>query len=109
MPLAGWTTQVQVEVLPRLHAFIDHYQLPYQVLLAGNTDQLAEKIPQGVNLNCWPTSFFLGRDGRVKEVHAGFAGPGNTAGHEALIRETTALVEQLLAAPVPTQYSSVKP
>ena len=60
---------------PRLKAFIAHYGIPYPMLVAGNTDQLAEKIPQGVNLNCWPTSFFLGRDGRVKEVHAGVRRP----------------------------------
>jgi hypothetical protein len=57
-------------------------------------------------LNCWPTSFFLGCDGRVKEVHAGFAGPGNTAGHEALLRETTVLVEKLFAEPAPNQSAS---
>jgi hypothetical protein len=73
--------------------------------VGGTTDQLAEKIPQGVNLNCWPTSFFLGRDGRVRETHAGFAGPGNTAGHEELVRETTALVEKLLAEPAPVEQS----
>ena len=87
----------------RLKAFIAHYGIPYTVLTAGTTDQLAEKIPQGVNLNCWPTSFFIGRDGLVKEVHAGFAGPGNTAGHEALERDVTALVEKLLAAPASGQ------
>jgi thiol-disulfide isomerase/thioredoxin len=92
---------------PRLKAFIAHYGIPYPMLVAGNTDQLAEKIPQGVNLNCWPTSFFLGRDGRVKEVHAGFAGPGNTAGHEELERDVTALVEKLLAQPV-TEESSIR-
>jgi thiol-disulfide isomerase/thioredoxin len=86
---------------PRLKAFIDHYGIPYPVLTAGTTDQLAEKIPEGVNLNCWPTSFFVGRDGLVKETHAGFAGPGNTAGHEALEREVTAYVEKLLAEPAP--------
>jgi hypothetical protein len=42
----------------------------------------------------------------VKEVHAGFAGPGNTAGHEALVRETTELVEKLLAEPVGSQSAS---
>jgi thiol-disulfide isomerase/thioredoxin len=90
----------------RLKAFIAHYGIPYPVLTAGTTDQLNEKIPQGVNLNCWPTSFFLGRDGRVKEVHAGFAGPGNTAGHEELVKETTALVEKLLAEPAGTERAS---
>ena len=90
----------------RLKAFIAHYGIPYTVLTAGTTDQLAEKIPQGVNLNCWPTSFFIGRDGLVKETHAGFAGPGNTVGHAALERDVTALVEKLLAAPVPSQTAS---
>jgi len=91
---------------PRLRAFIAHYGIPYPMLTAGTTDQLNEKVPQGVNLNCWPTSFFIGRDGLVKEVHAGFAGPGNTAGHEALVRDTTQLVEKLLAEPEGTESSS---
>ncbi|GAC1431590.1 MAG: hypothetical protein NVSMB62_28600 [Acidobacteriaceae bacterium] len=54
-----------------------------------------------MNLISWPTSFFLGRDGLVKEVHSGFAGPGNTAGHMALERHVTELVEKLLAEPDP--------
>jgi thiol-disulfide isomerase/thioredoxin len=87
----------------RLRAFIAKYGLTYTVLVAGETEQLNEKIPQGVNLNCWPTSFFLGRDGRVKEIHAGFAGPANPPAHEALMHEVTELVERLLAEPVPTQ------
>jgi thiol-disulfide isomerase/thioredoxin len=90
----------------RLRAFIQKYGLTYTVLVAGETEQLNEKIPQGVNLNCWPTSFFLGRDGRVREVHAGFAGPANPPAHEALVKETTELVEKLLAEPVPTQTAS---
>ena len=80
----------------RLKAFIAHYGITYPVLVGGSTDEVGDKIPQAVNLNCWPTTFFLSRDGRVKEIHAGFAGPGNTAGHEQLERETTALVEKLL-------------
>jgi peroxiredoxin len=91
----------------RLRAFIARYGLTYTVLVAGDTEQLNEKIPQAVNLNCWPTSFFLGRDGRVREVHAGFAGPANPPAHEALMHQVTELVEQLLAEPVPTQDASL--
>jgi peroxiredoxin len=87
----------------RLRAFIARYGLTYTVLVAGETEQLNEKITQAENLNCWPTSFFLGRDGRVREVHAGFAGPANPPAHEALTHEVTELVEHLLAEPVPTQ------
>jgi hypothetical protein len=28
-------------------------------------------------LNAWPTTFFIGRDGRVKAVHVGFTSPGS--------------------------------
>ncbi len=87
----------------RLRAFIARYGLTYTVLVAGTPDELAEKIPQGEHLDCWPTSFILGRDGRVREVHAGFAGPANKPAHEALQSEITALVEGLLAEPVPVQ------
>ena len=92
----------------RLRAFIARYGITYTVLVAGEPDQLNEKIPQGVRLNSWPTSFFVGRDGRVKEVHAGFAGPANPEGHAALEREVTTLVENLLAEPAPTQSASTK-
>ena len=92
----------------RLRAFIAKYGLTYTVLVAGDTDQLNEKVPQAVNLNCWPTSFFLGRNGRVREVHAGFAGPANPQAHEALMKETTELVEQLLAEPVPSQQADLR-
>lgn len=90
----------------RLKAFIKHYGITYPVLVGGTTDQLAEKFPQGVNLNCWPTSFFVGRDGLVKQTHAGFAGPGNTTGHAELEQEVTAFVEKLLDQPAPATQSA---
>lgn len=90
----------------RLRAFVERYGLTYPVLVAGTPDELNEKVPQGDHLNCWPTSFILGRDGRVKEVHAGFAGPANPAAHAALEREVTATLERLLAEPAPTRTAS---
>jgi len=90
----------------RLRAFIAKYGLTYTILLAGDTDQLNEKVPQAENLNSWPTSFFLGRDGKVREIHAGFAGPANPPAHEALVKDVTALVERLLAEPVPAQNAT---
>ena len=91
----------------RLRAFIARYGITYTVLLAGEPDQLNQKLPEAEHLNSWPTSFFLGRDGRVREVHAGFAGPANPTAHQALVTDTTALVEQLLAEPAPTHAASV--
>jgi peroxiredoxin len=85
----------------RLRAFIARYGITYTVLLAGDPDQLNEKITLANNLNCWPTSFFIGRDSRIREVHAGFAGPANPEAHMALEQSVTELVEKLLAEPAP--------
>lgn len=97
----------EVEQLPnlaRLRAFIDTYGLEYTVLVPGEPDQLAEKVPQAVNLNAFPTTFILGRDGRVRGVHAGFPSPGSGDFYTKAEREITAQVERLLAERVPTTY-----
>ncbi len=90
----------------RLRAFIQRYGITYPVLIAGTPDQLNEKITVADNLNSWPTSFLLGRDGRVREVHAGFAGPANPQGHQALEHEVTTTIEKLLAEPAGFQKAS---
>jgi thiol-disulfide isomerase/thioredoxin len=61
----------------RLHAFIQRYGVTYTVLLCGQPKEVHDKLPQATNLAAWPTTFFLGRDGRVKEVHVGFTSPGS--------------------------------
>lgn len=80
----------------RLRAFVTKYRIPYPVLLMGTPDDLNERLPQGKNLNSWPTSFFVGRDGLVKEIHAGFSGPATGEANVRLQAEITALVEKLL-------------
>ncbi|MGO9262511.1 MAG: TlpA disulfide reductase family protein [Bryobacteraceae bacterium] len=81
----------------RLRAFVKQYGLEYTVLLAGETSELHAKLPQAVNLDAWPTTFFLGRDGRVRSIHAGFAAPASGEFHKVLRAEVTSLVEKLLA------------
>jgi thiol-disulfide isomerase/thioredoxin len=80
----------------RVQAFIRQYGIEYPILLAGETEQLHEKLPQAVNLDCWPTTFFLGRDGRVREVHAGYAAPASGVYHDDLEKNVTELLERLL-------------
>ena len=63
----------------RLRAFIQRYGIGYTVLLCGQPKEVHDKLPQATNLAAWPTTFFLGRDGRVKEVHVGFTSPGSGA------------------------------
>jgi thiol-disulfide isomerase/thioredoxin len=82
---------------PRLAAFNKRYGIEYPVVLAGEQADLAEKVPQIHNLNSFPTTIFLGRDGLVRGVHAGFAGAASGAFHDSAKEEITATVERLLA------------
>lgn len=85
----------------RLRAVIHRYGLTYPVLLAGTPDQLDEKFPYVSNLNCWPTTFFVGRDGRVKAVHTGYEGPATGSDNRSTEKEMTSMVEGLLAGKDP--------
>lgn len=81
----------------RLKAFIQEYGIRYTVLLGGETSSAKEKLTQARDWDSWPTTFFVGRDGLVKLVHAGFPGPGSGELYQKETKEFVAEVERLLA------------
>ncbi len=92
----------------RLRAFMKEYGIEYTVLLPGTTDERDAKLPQAVNLNSWPTTFFLGRDGRVRFVHAGFPGPASGSLYHQAVKEFYAQVDSLLAEKPATSTASLR-
>ena len=89
----------------RLKAFIKRYGVEYPVLLSGEPKEAPEKLAQAVNLNSFPTTFFVGRDGRVRGVTAGFPGKASGKFHEEATAEIIARIERMLAEPVRTSSS----
>jgi len=87
----------QQDDLGRVHAFIKQYDVPYTYLIAGAPAEMWEKVPQAVNLNTWPATLFVGRDGKVKHIHAGFAAPASGEFNTQLKQEFTSTIEKLLA------------
>ena len=92
---------------PRIQSFVKRYGVQYPMLLAGSMQKsptsktINEALPQIVNFGAYPTTIFLGRDGRVRSMHAGFASPATGAEHVRLKQEMRELVERLLAEPTP--------
>ena len=80
----------------RLRAFIKEYGITYTVLLGGETGTAKDKLTSAEDWDAWPTTFFVGRDGLVKGVHAGFAGPGSGELYRKQREEFIATVERLL-------------
>jgi thiol-disulfide isomerase/thioredoxin len=81
---------------PRVQTFIRRFGIPYPMLLAGIPDDINKRIPQLVNFGAYPTSIFLGRDGRVRSVHAGFASQATGQEYVRLKGEVRGLVQRLL-------------
>jgi hypothetical protein len=76
---------------------VKHYGVKYNYLIAGTTAEVWEKIPNFTNLNSWPTIIFIGRDGKVKATHTGFASPASGEFYNQLKAEFESNVENLLA------------
>ncbi len=91
----------QQESLKRAKAFVSQYGVKYPYLLAGAPEEMWEKVPQLLNLNTWPATVFVGRDGTVRAVHAGFASPSAGDFYARQDKEFTQRIEQLLAEKAP--------
>jgi len=83
--------------------FAERHGIEFPLLLAGVSDKqaAAETLPDLSAVIAFPTSVFIGRDGRVRQVHTGFAGPGTGAHFDLLVDELESLIESLLAEPSP--------
>ena len=82
----------------QVRRYRDKFGIPFPLLLAGvnDTEAAAATLPQLRGFTSFPTTVFIGRDGRVRRVHAGFYGPATGAQHGRLIREFEQEIERLL-------------
>ena len=83
----------------QLRRYREKFGIPFTLLLAGvnDTEAAAATLPQLQGFTSFPTTIFLGRDGRVRRVYAGFYGPATGAQHAKQVRSWEAEVERLLA------------
>ena len=83
----------------QLRTFVAKHSLTYPVLLAGTTDEgdVERKLPQIENFGGYPTTFFLGRDGRVRRIHTGFDGKATGERYVRLKAEMELWVTALLS------------
>jgi thiol-disulfide isomerase/thioredoxin len=82
----------------QVRRYRDKFGITFPLLLAGinDTESLAAALPQLRNLSAFPTTVFLGRNGRVRLVHAGFHGLATGPQHASLVREFEGEIERLL-------------
>ena len=82
-----------------LQLFKERNGLTYTMLFCGSLeDENVNKRLRGQlnNFFAYPTTLFVGRDGKVQAIHSGFKGPGTGEEYQAQIREFHELAEKLV-------------
>jgi thiol-disulfide isomerase/thioredoxin len=77
--------------------FAKRLGVSYPMLYAGSIDDAEKKLPQLVNFGAYPTTIYVGRDGLVKKIHAGFEGKATGERFVKLKAEMEELIQGLLA------------
>lgn len=83
----------------QVRRYREKFGIPFTLLLAGinDTEAAAATLPQLQGFTSFPTTIFLGRDGKVRRIHAGFYGPATGEQHAKQVRAWESEVERLLA------------
>jgi len=82
-----------------LKLFQDRLGLAYTLLFCGSTEDANVESRLRTQLEkffAYPTTLFIGRDGKVRTVHSGFKGPGTGEEFNAQVREFHALAAELV-------------
>ena len=59
----------------------ERFDVPYDILIAGSSDkdEAAKTLPMLNAIISFPTMIFIDKNGQVKKIHTGFAGPATSA------------------------------
>jgi thiol-disulfide isomerase/thioredoxin len=85
----------------QVRRYAARHAIDFPLLLAGTSDKTkaAAALPDLDRVAAFPTTIFVGRDGKVRKIHSGFAGPAAGRHHAELVAELESLIQQLLAEP----------
>ncbi len=73
--------------------------VPYDFVIAGTNDKAKASLtlPALNKVIAFPTTIFIGKDGKVKHIHTGFSGPGTGVYYDQFIQYFNETVNELLA------------
>lgn len=82
----------------RVKKMMDKLDVNYDFVIAGTNDKASAmaSLPQLNTVGVFPTTIFIGKDGKVKRIHTGFSGPGTGKYYDEFIGHFNATVNELL-------------
>ena len=82
----------------RVNRMIDKLDVTYDFVIAGTNDKkkASESLPMLNAVVSFPTTIFIGKDGKVEKIHTGFTGPGTGEYYEQYIEEFNETINRML-------------
>lgn len=76
----------------------EHLGLNYPVVFGGSASKTmaAKTLPMLNHIMSYPTSIFIDKKGKVREIHTGFSGPGTGELYKKYVDKTINLIETLV-------------
>jgi thiol-disulfide isomerase/thioredoxin len=83
----------------RVKKMIDKWNVKYDFVIAGtdNKEKASQTLPMLNRIAAFPTMVFIGKDGKVKKIHTGFAGPGTGTYYDEFIQDFNETVNACLS------------
>lgn len=83
----------------RVKKMKERLSVPYDLVIAGYKDkeEAAKTLPMLNHIMSFPTTIFIGKDGKVKRIHTGFSGPGTGIHYERFIQRFNETINACLS------------
>lgn len=84
-----------------MRRYRERFGVQYEQLFGGTTAEgsVLKALPSLADFHAYPTTIFIGRDGKAAKVHTGFSGPATGKYYDEFIAEFNREVDSLLAIP----------
>lgn len=84
---------------PKLRRMTERFGIEYPVLLAGTSDKkaAAASLPMLNHIMSFPTTIILDKEGKVRQIHTGFSGPGTGHYYDEFVEEFNRLIDKLVS------------
>jgi thiol-disulfide isomerase/thioredoxin len=77
----------------------EKWNVPYDIAIAGVNDKskASKTLPELNAIKSFPTTIFIGKDGKVKHIYTGFEGPGTGVYHQQFEARFNQIINECLA------------
>jgi len=78
------------------------WDVSYDFVIApstNNKEEASKTLPMLTRVAAFPTTIFIGKDGKVKKIHTGFSGPGTGVYYDQFVQHFNETINELLNEP----------